>query len=132
MAPRASTMSSSTTADGGDLRALLAMLRRRAWVVGLAVVVGVLASLVFSATQPKTYDSTAKLLFRPTLIDFAVSGVSLQSPNRDQQREGDTNLGLLALEQVRQRAPAQLGPDYTPTRIKNDVEIKQSGQSDLV
>ncbi|HWH95422.1 MAG TPA: Wzz/FepE/Etk N-terminal domain-containing protein [Baekduia sp.] len=125
-------MSGSPPADGGDLRILLAMLGRRAWVIVLAVVVGVAAALVLSSTQTKRYESTAKLLFRPTLLDYAVSGVTLQSPNRDQQREADTNLGLLSLEQVRQRAAARLGPEYTPKRIEKDVDIKSSGQSDLV
>jgi Mrp family chromosome partitioning ATPase/capsular polysaccharide biosynthesis protein len=121
-----------TQADEGDLRALLAMLRRRAWVIVLAVVVGVAAALVFTASQTKTYESTAKLLFRPTLIDYAVSGVTLQPPNTDQQREADTNLGLLTLDVVRQRAAARLGEGYTPKRVEKDVDISASGQSDIV
>jgi succinoglycan biosynthesis transport protein ExoP len=108
------------------------MLGRRAWVILLAVVVGVVASLVFSASQPKRYQSSAKLLFRPTLIDFAVSGITLQNPNQDQQRQADTNIGLLSLDEVRQRAAARLGADYTPKRIKRDVKVAQTGQSDIV
>jgi Mrp family chromosome partitioning ATPase len=108
------------------------MLWRRAWVIVLAVAVGVVAALVFASSQTKTYESTAKLLFRPTLIDFAISGITLQNPNQDQQRQTDTNLGLLEVDAVRQRAAARLGPGYTPKRIKDDVKIEQSGQSDLV
>jgi polysaccharide biosynthesis transport protein len=125
-------MSNAATAGGGDLRALLAMLRRRAWVIALAVVVGVAAALAFSSTQDKTYKSTAKLLFQPTLIDYAVSGVTLQNPNQDQQRLADTNLGLLSLDAVRQRAAARLGGDYTAKKIKKDVKVEADGQSDIV
>ncbi|MCW3050314.1 MAG: capsular exopolysaccharide family [Solirubrobacterales bacterium] len=108
------------------------MLGRRAWVILLAVVVGVVAALIFSASQSKRYESTAKLLFKPTLIDYAVSGVTLQVPNQDPVREAATNLGLLALDEVRQRAAARLGPDYTPKRIKRDVKVSSSGTSDIV
>ena len=59
-------MNGNNAEQGGDLRALLAMLRRRAAVIVLATVVGVVGALVFSYSQEKSYEATASLLFRPS------------------------------------------------------------------
>src|SRR5215212_3503508 len=113
----------SAAEQGGDLRALLAMLRRRAIVIALAVAIGVVGGLVFSHSQSKSYESTASLLFRPLLLDLQVTGLPLQLPGGDPQREAATNLALVSLDDVRTRAAARLGPGYTPKRVEDDVDI---------
>jgi len=118
--------------DRGDFRALLAMFRRRAAVIIIAVVVGVVAALLFSHSQPKRYESTASLLFRPLLLDLQVTGLPLQNPIGDAQRDTATNLALLSLDDVRTRAAAQLGPPFTAKRVKDDVSISAAGQSNIV
>jgi Mrp family chromosome partitioning ATPase/capsular polysaccharide biosynthesis protein len=118
--------------DRGDFRALLAMLRRRAAVIVIAVIVGVAAALVFSQSQPKRYEATASLLFRPLLLDLQVTGVPLQNPVGDAQRDTATNIALLSLDDVRTRAAARLGPGYTAKRVEDDVSISAAGQSNIV
>jgi polysaccharide biosynthesis transport protein len=116
----------------GDLRALLAMLRRRGAVIVLATVVGLAGAVIFSHSQQKRYEGTSKLLFRPLLLDLAVTGVPLQAPSRDPQRDADTNLALISLDEVRARAAARLGPGYTPKKVEDDVDISASGKTDIV
>ena len=118
--------------DRGDFRALLSMLRRRTAVIVIAAVVGVVAALVFSHSQPKRYEATASLLFRPLLLDLQVTGVPLQNPIGDAQRDTATNLALLSLDDVRTRAAARLGPPYTAKRIEGDVDVSAAGQSNIV
>jgi polysaccharide biosynthesis transport protein len=125
-------MNGNSAEQGGDLRALLAMLRRRGIVIVLAVVVGVVGGLVFSSLQAKSYESTASLLFRPLLLDLQVTGLPLQLPGGNPDREAATNLALVSLDDVRTRAAARLGPDYTPKRLEDDVEIEEEGKSNVI
>ena len=125
-------MNGNNAEQGGDLRALLAMLRRRAPLIVLGLVVGVVAALVFSYSQPKRYESTAQLLFRPLLLDVQVTGIPLQAPGGDPQRESATNLALVSLDDVRLRAAARLGPGFTPKRLEGDVDIEEKGKSSIV
>src|SRR5215213_9716048 len=125
-------MNGNSADQGGDLRALLAMLRRRGIVIVLAVAIGVVGGLVYSNSQAKSYESTASLLFRPLLLDLQVTGLPLQLPGGDPQREAATNLELVSLDEVRTRAAARLGPDYTPKRLEDDVEISSKGRSSIV
>src|SRR5215212_3686097 len=118
--------------QGGDLHAVLAMLLRRAVVIVLAVVIGVVGALVFSNSQAKSYESTASLLFRPLLLDLQVTGLPLQLPGGNPEREAATNLALVSLDDVRTRAAARLGPGYTPKRVEDDVDISERGKSNIV
>jgi polysaccharide biosynthesis transport protein len=125
-------MNGNNTEQGGDPRGPLAALRRRAVVIVLTVVVGVVAGLLFSYSQPKRYESTASLLFKPSLLDAQVTGLPLQLPTGDPQREAETNLALVSLDDVRLRAAARLGPGYTPKRFEDDVDISAKGRSNIV
>ena len=108
------------------------MLRRRAVIIVLALVIGVVGGLVFAYSQPKSYESTASLLFRPLLLDLQVTGLPLQIPSGDPQRDAATNLALVSLDDVRSRAAARLGPGYTPKRLEDDVDISEEGSSNIV
>jgi non-specific protein-tyrosine kinase len=125
-------MDSSRGAERGDLSDLLGVMRRRAGVIVLAVVVAVGAALFYSSRQPKKYQSTAKLLFRPLLLDVQVTGLPLQLPSSDPTREAATNVGLASLENVRALAAASLGPGYSASTLKNEVSVSNEGTSELV
>ena len=117
--------------DRGDLRALLAMLRRRFGLILLAVAVGVGAAIGVSKLQDKEYSSTASLLFRPIFLDAQVSGLPL-SPPGDADRDAATNLRLVSLGVVRDRAAAKLGGGETADDLAKDVSVSADGQSNLV
>ena len=61
-----------------------------------------------------------------------MTGLPLQLPGGDAQREAATNLALVSLDDVRTRAAARLGPEYTPKRVEDDVEISEEGKSNIV
>ena len=96
--------------ERSDFGALAGILRRRLWVVILAIVVAIAAALVYSHSQRKQYQSTAVLLFRTVLLDVQLTGVPLQLPASDPTVESATDIGLLSGENVRSLAAAQLGP----------------------
>src|SRR5262249_54668486 len=125
-------LDSSRGTERSDLGDLLAVLRRRSLVIVLAVVAAVAAALLYSASQPKKYQSKAFLLFRPLLLDVQVTGLPLQVPNGDATREAATAVGLASLEDVRAVAAASLGPPYTASRLKHEVNVSTQGNSDLV
>lgn len=118
--------------SSGDMGALLGMLRRRAIIVVVAVVVCLGAALVFAKSQPKKYTATAVLLFKPLYLDVQLTGLPLQTLASDQQTEAATDIGLVSLPQVRYRAAALLGTGYTAASLKNDVDISADGKSQLV
>jgi capsular exopolysaccharide synthesis family protein len=117
--------------DRGDLGSLMGMLRRRAWIVGLAVLAAVAASLVFSAAQTEKYKATSTLLFRPLLLDLQVSGQPLQF-NGDATRAAATNAKLVTQSGVLQRAAVRLGPAWSEKDVKDAIQVKAPGQTDLV
>jgi polysaccharide biosynthesis transport protein len=116
----------------GDLRGVIAMLRRRLPLIVLAVAVGIGGALLFSRAQKKEYAGTSVLLFKPLLLDAQLTGLPLQVQSSDPQRETATDIGLVSLPQVRARAAAALGPGYTADKLKHDVSVSPEGKSSLV
>jgi len=118
--------------DRSDIRALAGIMRRRLWLVVVAVVVGVGAAVLFAHAQHKQYQSTAVLLFQPVYLDVQLTGVPLQVPSGDPTVDSATDIGLLQEEDVRAGAAQQLGPPYTAASLQHDVNISQQGKSNLV
>ena len=118
--------------ERSDFGALAGILRRRLWVVILAIVVAIAAALVYSHSQRKQYQSTAVLLFRTVLLDVQLTGVPLQLPASDPTVESATDIGLLSGENVRSLAAAQLGLPYTTDNLKSHLNIAPQGKSNLV
>jgi tyrosine-protein kinase len=58
------------------LQDFLAMLRRRAWIIGVAVIFTPLAAIVMSAFQPPLYTATAKVLVNRASIVSAITNVT--------------------------------------------------------
>ena len=118
--------------ERNDFGALGGILRRRLWVVLVAVVVAIAAALVYSHSQQKKYQSTAVLLYRTDLLDVQVTGVPLQVPSSDPAVQSATDVGLLSQDNVRSLAAGQLGPPYTAESLKSDLSISPQGKSNLV
>ena len=124
-------MNDRSVTDRGDLGSLLGMLRRRAWIVGLAILATVAASLVFSSLQTQKYTATSTLLFRQLLLDVQVSGQPLQVPG-DATRAAATDQKLVTQSGVLDRAAVRLGPGWDEQRVKDAITVKAPGQTDLV
>src|SRR5271155_3069412 len=94
--------------DGGDLSALLGVLKRRLWLVVVAVVVAALAAYGYAKLQPKAYSAQAQLLFQPLYLDAQLTGLPLELPSSDPTKEGGTDVGLVQIPQVRDLASQRL------------------------
>ncbi len=125
-------MNTATESNRADLGGLLRILRRRAILIVVAVVVALGAAWVFSNSQKKQYTGTAVLLFRPLFLDAQLAGLPLTLPNSDPTVEAATDVGLIALPQVRARAARTLGPPYTVASLKPQVSASAEGKSSLV
>jgi capsular exopolysaccharide synthesis family protein len=98
----------------------------------VATVIGAATGLLIAKSQKKEYSASAVLLFRPVLLDLQLTGLPLQTPATDPQRETSTDLGLVTLPQVRIRAAAALGPGYTADSLKKKIDVSAKGKSQLV
>ncbi len=119
------------SATGGSGRALLSILRRRAVLILLCVVLTPGASLAYSLTREKEYSGTASLLFRDPGFDQKVFGSSALPPSSDPAREGETNVRLVSLEGVAARTARRLGRLSGP-EVQRKVKAAAEGQSDVV
>jgi capsular exopolysaccharide synthesis family protein len=115
----------------GDLGDVLGVLRRRVAVIVLAVVLATGLAVLYSASQAKTYQAKATLLFRDSDVSQLVTGVAVGSTTTP-EREAATNLGLLSLNDVAQQTARRLGHGWTAAQVQGDVSSAENGQSDLV
>ena len=115
-----------------DAGAFFAILRRRSWLIALAILAAVGFALVYSSLQDKQYRSTAVLLFRQTLLDVQLTGVPLVAPSNNSTVESATNVGLVSQQNVRVRAASRLGPAYSADSLEDSIEIEPQKKSDLV
>jgi tyrosine-protein kinase len=116
---------------GGDLRDLLAVLVRRSPLILIAILVGAGAGYVVSNRQEPKYDATASLLFRSPRLDIQITGAPLQLPG-NADRDALTDLKLVSLDVVRQRAAAALGPDHPADELEKHVDVAADGKSEIV
>lgn len=117
---------------GGGSGTLGGIVRRRAWIVVVAVLAALASAFIYTALQPKSYKATATLLFRQVLLDVQLTGVPLVAPTNDATVESATNVGLVSQENVRVRAAARLGPGFTANSLKDQLKIEPEKKSDLV
>jgi polysaccharide biosynthesis transport protein len=115
----------------GDLRQLLAVLGRRSPLILITILVATGAGYLVAQIQQPKYEATASLLFRSPRLDLQITGFPLQLPGNP-ERQALTNLNLVELEVVRQRAASMLGPEHSAEELKNNVEIKSEGQTEIV
>jgi succinoglycan biosynthesis transport protein ExoP len=116
---------------GGDLRDLIAVLVRRSPLILIAVLVGAGAGYIVEKRQEPKYEATASLLFRSPRLDLQITGVPLQLPG-NADRDALTDLKLVSLDVVRQRAAAELGPDYSAEDLEKSVDVAADGKSEIV
>ena len=119
--------------EPAPLHDLLAVLRRRIAVLVIAVVALPAAALVYSVTADKQYTATAKLLFRDPGFDQKLFGGPVLAPSIDPAREAATNVGLVSLDPVFERAAAVIGSRRLSAEdIRRKVLVAAQGQSNVV
>jgi polysaccharide biosynthesis transport protein len=105
----------------------LRVLRRRAVLVVVALVVVTVAAFAFSKHQTKQYTATASVLFTNSQVSQQVAGLQAVSTS-DPQAQQDTNVKLLQLGTVAASTARTVGHGLTSQDIRNSVAI--SGESD--
>src|SRR5690348_12237157 len=115
----------------GDLGDALGVLRRRFAVIVLVTILAAAAAVVIARRQPERFEATSTLLFRDTNISQLVTGVATGNSGTP-ERNAATNLGLISLNTVAERAARRLGSPWTTTSVSENVRSAAAGQSDLV
>ena len=99
----------------------------------IAIVALPAGALAYSLTAEKQYTATAKLLFRDPGFDQRLFGGQVLAPSVDPAREAATNVGLVSLDSVAERAADALsGRPLTPEELRDKVTIAAQGQSNVV
>jgi len=116
------------------LREFFAAMRRRAAIVVIAIVALPAGALAYSLGAEKQYTATAKLLFRdPGFDQKTLGGGSALSPSADPAREAATNIGLVSLDTVADRAANVIkSRRLTANEIRDKVTVAGQGQSNVV
>jgi polysaccharide biosynthesis transport protein len=125
-------LSEPSRAEGVDLRSVLAVLRRRAGLIGLITVLTAAVALGFSLLQNKEYSTSASLLFRNSGLDAKLFGVSVSTSDTDPTRQAETNLKLISLEVVAARTAGALNGALTAADVQRKVHVSTEGESDVV
>jgi capsular exopolysaccharide synthesis family protein len=123
-----------------ELERVLAILRRRAGIIALCVLVVGGAALGASLLQEKEYEATASLLFRDPGFADALFGTNTQVIGANASREAATNEQLVGLDTVAARTAAVLRgqrgdqglADITEKEVKDMISVSGGGESDIV
>lgn len=118
--------------EASDIATIGRALRRRGWVVLLALTLVTGSALGFSLLQEKQYSASASLLFRDPALDQKLFGSTFIAPSTDPTREAATNVKLVSLEVVAQRTASRLGGGRSAGDASSKVAVKAEGQSDVV
>lgn len=117
--------------DKFDLPWLLALVRRRWWLIVLPIALAGGAALALSLVATPQYSAEASLLFRDPGFDQRLFGSSVFQTT-DPTRQAATNLELVELDIVAKRAAAELGSSLTRDEIRSKVEVSTESDSDVI
>jgi capsular exopolysaccharide synthesis family protein len=118
--------------DTIDLRWMLAALRRRRLVIAACTLIAAATALGLSLLQDERYSASASLLFRDPGLDQKLFGSTYLPPSRDPDREAATNVELVSLRVVSERAARRLGPGVDADAVRSRIDIHARGRSDVV
>lgn len=114
-----------------DLEQVLAILRRRAPVIALCLVLVAGSAFVFSKRQTKKYTATAALVFNNAQISQQVAGLQAAASSEPKVQQ-DTNVKLLELGPTADQTAQKLGGGLSGKQIKSSLEVSGQGESNVV
>ncbi|HEY2052361.1 MAG TPA: Wzz/FepE/Etk N-terminal domain-containing protein [Solirubrobacterales bacterium] len=109
---------------------MLAILRRRGWLIVLCAVVVAAAAFVYSRQQPKEYTATASLAFSDSSLSQQVAGLA-PSSTVNQITQQASNIELVRLGDMAAKTAKQLG-GISEREVSNSVQVKGQGESSVV
>ncbi len=113
------------------LEQALAILRRRAPLIVLCLVLVAGFALVFSEHQTKKYTATASLVFNNAQISQQVAGLQAVSSSEPKIQQ-TTNVKLLELGATAQQTASKVGAGLTAEQVKESLSISAEGESNVV
>jgi capsular exopolysaccharide synthesis family protein len=114
-----------------DLERVIAILRHRASLILLCLVVTTGAAVGFSLLQEKQYSASASLLFRNPGFAEDLFGTSATAVNPVPTREAATNVKLVGLKVVAERTAERL-KGLSPSEVSGMVSVASEGEAELV
>jgi succinoglycan biosynthesis transport protein ExoP len=123
----------STAPDSGgtlDLFGIVRVLRRRAPLIAMCVVLTGGAAFAISKVQTKQYTATAQILFRNAQLDQQAAGLQVVNQTNPQPQT-DTNLKLATLPRVEAETAAALDHGLTPEQVSNAISVTQTADTNL-
>lgn len=112
-------------------RLLLVVLRRWPIVVACVLLLGS-AGYAFAKSQQQQYEASATLLFRDSNFDQKLFSATFIPPNRDPDREAQTNVALASLPIVAAGAVPLLGRAFSVDELRRKVTVRPAGRADVV
>lgn len=113
-----------------DLLETLKVLRQKAPLIALCVVLTGAAAFAFSKAERKKYTATAQVLFRDAELDQQAAGLQVVNQTNPQPQT-DTNLKLATLPRVAAETAAVLGRGLTQPQVSGAVSVAQVSDTDL-
>jgi receptor protein-tyrosine kinase len=110
---------------------ILGVLRRRAPVILLCVVLVAGTAFAFSKRQTKKYSATASLVFGNDQLSQQVAGLPVASTN-NQQAQQSTNLRLVQLGDMAAKTARSLGRGLTKAKVSEALSVSAEGESNIV
>jgi polysaccharide biosynthesis transport protein len=113
-----------------DLIGTLRVLRQRAPLIAMCVLLTGGAAFALSNAQRKEYTATAQVLFRNAQLDQQAAGLQVVNQTNPQPQT-DTNLKLATLPRVAAETAAELDHGLTQKRVSGAVLVSQEADTDL-
>jgi polysaccharide biosynthesis transport protein len=113
------------------LEQTLGILRRRAPLIVLCLLLVAGSAFAFSKQQTKKYTATASLVFNNDQLNQQVAGLSAVN-STSQQSQQSTNVKLVELGNTASRTARIVGQGLTGAQVKEDLDISAQGESNIV
>ncbi len=113
-----------------DLVQTLRVLRQRAPLIALCVLLTGAVAFALSKAQRKQYTATAQILFRNAQLDQQAAGLQIVNQTNPQSQT-DTNLKLATLPRVAAETAAALDHGLTQRQVSNAIAVTQETDTDL-
>lgn len=109
----------------------LNVLRRRALLIVLCMVLAGGAAFGYSKRQVTQYTATASLVFNNNQTNQQAAGLQAVSVN-NQQAQQNTNVKLVQLGDMATKTAASLGQGLTEKNVRADLSVSAQGESNVV
>lgn len=115
---------------GLDLVQILRVLRQRAPLIAMCMLLTGAAAFALSKAQHKQYTATAQILFRDAELDQQAAGLQVVDQSNPQS-ENDTNLKLATLPRVAAETARSLDHGLTQEQVSNATSVTEESDTDL-